>query len=136
MRTIEVIVAENIAMRLQILGMKTPDLAEKSGISRQSISKILNHQVEYIRLSTRKDIAKALQITVEELERDSFIYEDLEKTIARQARELTELKDAIGKTPLEVVRDLQRIKGDDYLKLLQFINQLKEKPKKQSKMAK
>lgn len=56
--------------RLHDLKWKMGDLAERAGMTRQTISSIINQKQDGIRLSTRLEIAKALGISIEELETD------------------------------------------------------------------
>lgn len=62
METVEKIVARNINSRMFELDYKIQDLVEKSGLSRQTISLILNGK-RRARATNLDDIAKALKTT-------------------------------------------------------------------------
>lgn len=70
MRTIEEIIARNIIVRLDELGLDQSELAKRTKLSRKTINSIVNRKQSSIRQSTRDEIAKALGISRQELEHE------------------------------------------------------------------
>jgi DNA-binding XRE family transcriptional regulator len=124
-RNIEVIIAENIIMAMQRLQLDQSELAQKANVSRKTISSIVNLKQDAIRLSTRIDIAKALGMTIEDLERDHNTHHGYEATIEMLHKMLEAIPDDI--------RDhLENASESELSKLRAYLGILPKKHKKKA----
>lgn len=111
-RTIEETIAENIVARLHALKMDQSELAKLSGLTRQTINRIINGQVKSIRRETRLAIASALLMKVSELEQDQSLVNANNAVIGLLHDRIEELEADLNSIPPDIREALIDLDND------------------------